>query len=289
MLKTSLMSAVAALSLASFAQAQVQAPREVNQEQGRGAQEKQVEERAGNRVIDRTGVINGARRDAANPNNANTTNRVNPGQPGVVVGERGDHAQILNGQLADCILLHNQEEINLAKFAMEHSQNQKVKDFAQKLITDHQAFGDKLQQFAHHHNQRTTDAAAAPLTSQNERPAAAPVVTQTRDGERTEVRVGFAGNQKSTDETWYQIEKQSVQNCEQMTRDMLSKEKGAEFDKCFIGSQIGAHMGMIAHLKAAQQHVSGDFQQVLQDGLQHSQQHLDQAEALKGELMANQK
>ncbi len=43
--------------------------------------------------------------------------------------------------------LESRGEVELAKFAKENSQNAKVKEFAEMMITDHTAFLEKLRKF----------------------------------------------------------------------------------------------------------------------------------------------
>lgn len=309
--KTLSLSTLAAFAMASVASAQVVAPQPTQpaqtnaeqREQNREQREQNREQRREQRELERDGkvIIN------------------QDGQRGRVEGTadgqvRGDHSERLNGQLADCFLLKNQEEINMAKFALERSQNEKVKAFAQRLIDDHEKYGQSLERFARHSKSDNKPAnvrdGQAQTTFQRQpaqvqvqpgipgqpaspaQPQTLPanpsdrtvVDTPTQPGERIQVRVGYAGTPNSLEDTWYQIERKAVQNCEQMTKEMLSKEKGADFDHCFIGTQIAAHTAMLAQMKAAEPHVSGEFQQVLRNGIQTVQQHKQHAEELRAEL-----
>jgi predicted outer membrane protein len=269
----------------------------------------------------------------------------NTNSQGVVVGERNspDVSQSqwsLESHLANCIMLQNQEEIELAQFAQQQTQNQKVKEFAQQMIQDHQQFQQKLQQFAGTHsgdmqqarqeqtqwqqgqrtpqqqnqtaqNARTNDvrdlngdgivdareAASRQLQGQQSQGQAVQgqqnfaqnqqnQQNQTPDG-RIEYRAGY-GSAASLDDQLLQIERNAANKCQQMVREELQKHDGADFDKAFVGMQIGAHIGMIAQLQAAEQAVSGQFQQVLKEGEQASLKHKQHAEQLKKELMQDQ-
>jgi predicted outer membrane protein len=53
----------------------------------------------------------------------------------------------MDAHLAACLLLGNQKEIAISKFAMEHAQNQKVKQFAQQMIASHSKDAAELQKF----------------------------------------------------------------------------------------------------------------------------------------------
>jgi len=49
---------------------------------------------------------------------------------------------------AACLAAKNQGEVEIGKFASEHAQNQQVKQFAQMMVSDHQALLPRLQQLA---------------------------------------------------------------------------------------------------------------------------------------------
>ena len=67
---------------------------------------------------------------------------------------RGPHAtagganQEVEQFLASCLLAKNQSEVELSQFAQEQAENPEVKQFAQKMVQDHQKMIQQLQQFA---------------------------------------------------------------------------------------------------------------------------------------------
>jgi hypothetical protein len=69
-----------------------------------------------------------------------------------------------------------------------------------------------------------------------------------------------------------------------MTKEILNEKQGAEFDKCYIGGAISSHVHTLAKLEAAQNHVSPEFQQVIRQGQQTSEQHLKHARTLAQQL-----
>jgi predicted outer membrane protein len=74
-----------------------------------------------------------------------------------------------------------------------------------------------------------------------------------------------------------QIQLQAAKNCVDMTKKELSQAQGSNFDKAYVGQQIGAHIHMLASLQAAEPYVRGDFKQVVQQGIEITQKHLDEA------------
>lgn len=315
MLKLLSLSAVAAFTVVNLANAQVAAPREVKQEQGAGTQIREAQTRAGNAVNDQTGVQNRAARPAPVQGSTPADPIPNGNDPAVrsretrrqiraeerqeraaerseVAHSEIDHATHLQRHLAECFMLHNQSEINLAKFALDHSENAKVKEFAQVLIKDHEKFAATLTPFL-----QTNETAPAPASTTTTVPAtttreairekaaeAAPAVVERVSNGRVDVKLGYRGQNHFHDQM-YQIEKEATEKCEVMARNLLSDQKGANFDKCFIGMEVGSHIGMLSYLQAAEAHTTGDFQKVLQNQAEMVSKHYEHAMSLHHELV----
>ena len=71
-----------------------------------------------------------------------------------------------------------------------------------------------------------------------------------------------------------------AEECYQLTCKELSEHEGSEFDRCFVGSQIGGHIAMLAKLKASEEFASPELQPIIQDCQQAVEQHLDKAKEL---------
>jgi len=254
------------------------------------------------------------RRDRVNPpgeRNADRANEIRETAQGIVDRniKRIDSAHQMSQQIADCLLIHNQEEINLAKFALDHAQDERVKEFAQTMIKDHEAFGQKLHRFAGHGDlilgrtptdqNRTTSIPTTTTLPQTNPPTTAepgqkrpidqenPALTvEGRRGNRVEVHASKVVNDSSTD--WFRLEQTAARKCEQLTKESLGKKSGAEFDKAYMGCQVGMHIGVLAQLQAADEYVSGDLQSLLKETQETVQKHLTQAEDLCRDLASNQ-
>lgn len=86
--------------------------------------------------------------------------------------------------------------------------------------------------------------------------------------------------------SWVGIKQQISDNIgAQMKKEMESLEPN-EFDHAYLGSQIYCHMAMVETLKVLEQHASSDFKQVLQEGQQSAQKHLEHARQLMDEVKA---
>jgi putative membrane protein len=147
--------------------------------------------------------------------------------------------------LANCLLIHNKGEIEINQFAEGRSQNEEVKQFAQHMIRDHQQLAQKLERVAQSGRDSNRDGAITQLVA---------------------------------------IDRKISEKCGQMTRAKLEEAPEAEFDKCFVGSQVGAHVHMLAALEVIADQANGELQQVAQDALPTVKQHLEHAETLMKEL-----
>jgi len=81
---------------------------------------------------------------------------------------------------------------------------------------------------------------------------------------------------------------QIKQECVASFTKELNSKQGAEFDKCYLGGQIMAHMAMIDTLKVADQYASADLKQTLQQARQSSEQHLQKAKDLMKQVESEQ-
>ena len=80
------------------------------------------------------------------------------------------------------------------------------------------------------------------------------------------------------------LHEQIKEQCAQSAIAALREKQGEEFDHAFMHLQVMAHMGMLDTLKIAQPQATGELQQVLQQGQQTTQQHLDEAKQLLAQL-----
>jgi predicted outer membrane protein len=204
----------------------------------------------------------------------------------------------LDGQLAACVIIGNQKEIAVSRQAEEKLQNEEVKKFAQQMVQDHEKFVAQLQQFAEQGGFQQTQLAidgtartegatrreqpgqrpAQPRSTARQNPDAQDPGTP-RAAARSE-----ALDQQGGGHEMINIEREVAQLCVQSAVKELSEKQGAEADRCYVGMQIGAHMGMVDKLEVFSRHASPELQATLQQGLQTAQQHLDHAKQLAKQL-----
>ncbi len=218
-----------------------------------------------------------------------------------------------DGQLAACLVIDNEGEVAVSKFAASKSENSDVKEFAEMLAKDHQAFIGKLNKFAAttgsstQINRETTTTTTIPRDNN---------ATTSRDNTTTPKRDSTAGNTNTTNrdpnaatanrdpnlpatrETTthttafrgtgeldhLRIKREIGQLCVETMKKELSDKKGTDFDKCYIGSQIGAHLHMADTLKVLKNYASPELRTVLEEGEKTTTAHLDHARTLMKDL-----
>jgi predicted outer membrane protein len=80
-----------------------------------------------------------------------------------------------------------------------------------------------------------------------------------------------------------QLERQILDRKMQLTKEDLQQKQGAEFDKCFIGTVIPAHVHAVAQLEVLEKQ-GGQLAQIAQQARPIVQQHLDHAKQLMRQL-----
>jgi predicted outer membrane protein len=186
----------------------------------------------------------------------------------------GGHDQEVRKFIASCLLAKNKTEVEFAKLAQQQSQNPEVKQFAQMLAQDHSQLVQKLQSLAGEQS-----AARRPgLNETSQAPdAAGQIDASSRPGQ------DVAGQNDALHQL-AALEKQIGERCKQNLREELEQKQGAEFDKCYVGSQIAGHMESVAKLEVLQQQGPDQIKQLAQQALPKVQQHLDHAKQLMKQL-----
>ena len=70
----------------------------------------------------------------------------------------------------------------------------------------------------------------------------------------------------------------------QMTKEMLQKKQGEDFDMCYIGQQIVAHTCMLAKLQAIKSSGPDDMDQLVTEAEKATREHLDRATKIAEDL-----
>jgi predicted outer membrane protein len=189
------------------------------------------------------------------------------GQP----GSQGSSAA--DAQLANCLIIDNQNEVALAQFALQKTQNDDVKKFAQQMVEQHQQAIGSLQQYASASRGAQGQQGQGNLAATPGQPGANVTITL-----KPELSADAGGLNPLT------LKQEIAAQCLQSARRELDQKQGAEFDKTYIGMQIGAHMMMADMLQVFQNHASPEFRKTLASQQKTVQSHLDHAKQIMKSL-----
>jgi predicted outer membrane protein len=195
--------------------------------------------------------------------------------------------------LANWLLVDNENEVALAQLAQQRAQETEVKQFAQRMIDDHQQFIGKLQRFAGPEGRRdpnirregaarnqeeTRDEVeqATPRTAQAPARQPQPAAQQRQPGAAQRGQGGMLNH--------VALKRELGEQCLQTARRELEQKKGIEFDQCFMFQQAMMHMQAVDTMTVFKKHASPELRQVLEEGIQTAQQHLEHAKDLAKKL-----
>jgi predicted outer membrane protein len=190
-------------------------------------------------------------------------------------GNRAQSGDRFDSHVADCLILGNQEEVALLKFGMERTKNEKVKELAQSMIKDHEKAISELREFGspQHANDELTayKGEGRDVATREARKVPADAADD------TEGQGGLLARM-------HRMAKRAHEQCLVLSRENLTKYEGHEFDQAFLGQQLGAHIGMLAKLKAAQEETSGELSQWTGKAQETTKKHKDHLETLMNDL-----
>jgi predicted outer membrane protein len=149
-------------------------------------------------------------------------------------------------------------EVELAKLAEQRATNPEVKQFAQKMVADHNQLLQKLQTFA-----ATTG--RTPGGAQPGRPAEAGAGRTDAPGQGFD-HVGLVEELGS--------------EFLNSARGELEKKQGAEFDQCYAVMAVAGHMKADDMMTVFERHASGELATAIKAGHAKVEQHLEEARRL---------
>jgi predicted outer membrane protein len=207
-----------------------------------------------------------------------------PQQRGHAMASRMD----LDHFLVKVVIHASKDEISTARLAQQRSSNPDVKKFAMQMVDDHTRLLNRLEQFrGTEHGERgrgmrrgTTPGTVNGLSPQPQtgQPGATTQPNAVVQGETGGQRWNTSHREPAHEFTTI-MEDVDNQAQQAMQRE-LSQKEGVQFDRCYLGQQIAAHIWLTNALQVFEQHASPNLQPILQEGLQVAQQHLTHAKAL---------
>lgn len=155
----------------------------------------------------------------------------------------------------------NKAEIELAKLAVEKSEQQEIKQLAQTIISDHSQLNKQLEQFAEGNSARQSS--PAELRSN-----------------RTAQRSAGANDSALVPQELCKLMEKACDNSLQMTKQMLQKYDGQDFAMAYLGQQIVAHTAMLAELQAIESSGFQSLHSIAKTGIKKTEDHLQTAKQL---------
>jgi predicted outer membrane protein len=219
---------------------------------------------------------------------------IRPGQPQTQAA--GATAQDNDRRIAHWLNIGNKGQIELAKIAQERASNEKVKELADAMVEDHQNFGNELQKFMSGQTLTQTQGAQGqsqtgqpqrvttakpPLSADDAQPAARDPNVQQPNAQQTRPQIGAMAGRPVD---FLAIKEQVCNEVLKDIKEELQELSGSDFDKAFVGMQVGFHHEMLATAKAVRGHVSRDFQAMLDEEIENCDAHLDKAKEICEEL-----
>jgi len=202
------------------------------------------------------------------------------GTPGATPGVQAGGMTTVDHAIAACLALGNQEEVALAQFAQDHAKSKEVKEFAKLMSDDHKAALQKLRQIA-----PQVASVGENLQAGNERQ------DSITSNAATGLQAGTVGAQPGAQiagpdgalfSQMLSLQQRVAQECLTLTQDELTKSE--DFDRCYIGQQVGAHIGMLAKLKGSAQFASPQLRSFIDEATKTVEKHLDKAKQIAKSL-----
>lgn len=224
-----------------------------------------------------------------------------PGQPQIrsqqqqIRGQQQQQqARLSDSELAAALILANRKEIAISELASQQAQDDKVKQFAQKMIEDHKQFVQELERFT-----QTAGITSEQLTfnsgeaTQRRQPAQDRRQADAADPQRPEDRTTRQAARPELDRSatagqggveFVQLTQELAEESLQSIKKDLQEKSGKEFDQCYMFGQVMGHMHMADTLKVISNHASSQLKQTVEKGHQKTREHLEEAKQLSKQV-----
>jgi predicted outer membrane protein len=211
-------------------------------------------------------------------------------------GQAGHGAMRSGGQIGDremasALLVDNQGEVAMAQFVLQKTQNQEVRQFAQKLIDDHQRMIDSLKQAGASESGAGQGSAAgqgsrsgSSTAAQGQPGSDATAGTDRRNSVTPGAAELQAGQGQGGATDFASLKHELGQQCLQSSQRELSSKQGAELDKCYIGMQVFMHQHAADTMTVFRRHAGEQLGRTIDEGLPVVQAHLEHAKQLMKQL-----
>jgi len=211
----------------------------------------------------------------------------------------GQHGQKMDSMLATCMMIEGQKQIAVCQYAMEKAQNQRVKEFAQAEIKEHQMLKSKLEQkgfrplvamrgMSGNQQGSGVQQTGGQQPQQGGAPSPNDGVQQTSGQGPQGSGVQQAGGQQGMQQGGHpmlQLKQEVAEQCVQTARKELSqKEQGQKFDRTFVRMQLSAHQQLHDEVTVFRRHASSELRGVLDEAQPQIERHIAQLKEIMQEL-----
>lgn len=198
--------------------------------------------------------------------------------------------QTADQQIATMIAACNRNEVEIAKFALPKLQSTEAKEIATTLIKDHQAAADKFAKWAGQPANYNTGTRPGVREGGVDRPEGK---REERREDRREVgRERTEANPATVPGTaagapraalkpamtgglnWLAVHQEMGEECLASCKKELSRYEGHDFDKAFLGHQIGGHLMAATNLKVLRRHASSQLATEIDEAHAECESHL---------------
>jgi predicted outer membrane protein len=210
------------------------------------------------------------------------------GQPGVRM------PSLTDWQIAEWLSVDNQGEVALAEIAEQQASDKDVKKFAQQMMDEHKELLQKLQRLKGVGRGEPRQGQPGQGQPGQGQPGQARPEGQVRQGQvpqRQPQQGQFQPGQIQPQQGRPQqgldlvmLKHQLGEQCRQSASRELQRKDGSEFDKCYMGMQIGMHMQMLDTLKVMSRYASHELDQLIEEGEKTTESHLDHAKKIMASL-----
>jgi predicted outer membrane protein len=171
-------------------------------------------------------------------------------------GAPAAHAATHDQQIAAFLYGCARNEVEISKFAQSRLQSEEAKEFAARMVKDHEP---GLKKLAH---------AAGNLAAADKGGSDEP----RRDDSRA------SGHAMALD--WVHIHRQIADQVLASTKEGMQKEKSEDFDKCYMSQQIMAHMKVLDELKVLRTYASSELRKEIDETSDMAANHLKDAKKI---------
>lgn len=187
-------------------------------------------------------------------------------------------AQQCQQMTARCLLLGNQEQVILGKYAAKRAQSAEVKAFAASMVKQHTECIAKLEPLAPG-SIATTDLEKQAYAIQVQlKGMKEPLPTSSETNESTGKLM--TEEDQHPMQMFANIQRRMAENCIALTKSELSQVDKNDFDRAYISQQVFSHVSTLAKLMTMAPYASAELKPIIEAEEKSVRTHLDEAKSI---------